>query len=86
VITLIVNPQDAVTLNYMVYSGAQLTLALRASGDDSQVVTEATSLDYLMREYNIPMPLSLPIGLEPRVDELVAPYLPNDGPTPTPTP
>jgi pilus assembly protein CpaB len=86
VITLIVTPQDAVSLNYMVFSGAQLTLALRSSGDDSQVATEATSLDYLMREYNIPMPLSLPFGMEPRVDELVSPVLPNDGPTPTPTP
>jgi pilus assembly protein CpaB len=28
-ITIIVNPQDAVTLNYLLYSGAQLTLALR---------------------------------------------------------
>jgi Flp pilus assembly protein CpaB len=86
VITLIVNPQDAVTLNYMVYSGAQLTLALRASGDDSLVETEATSLDFLMRHYNIPMPLSLPYGLEPRVDELSSPLLPNDGPQPTPLP
>jgi Flp pilus assembly protein CpaB len=86
VITLIVTPQDAVTLNYMVYSGAQLTLALRASGDDTLVVTEATSLDFLMRQYNIPMPLSLPYGVEPRVDELAAPRLPNDGPQPTPMP
>jgi hypothetical protein len=50
------------------------------------VATEATSLDYLMREYNIPMPLSLPVGLEPRVDELVSPLLPNDNPQPTPAP
>lgn len=86
VITLIVTPQDAVTLNYMVYSGAQLTLALRASGDDTLVETEAASLDFLMRHYNIPMPLSLPYGMEPRVDELVAPRLLNDGLQPTPMP
>jgi Flp pilus assembly protein CpaB len=86
VITLIVNPQDAVTLNYLVYAGAQLTLALRSSNDDSVVTTEAISLDYLMRNYNIPIPLSLPYGMEPRVDELVAPELPNDGPQLTPIP
>lgn len=86
IITLIVSPQDAVTLNYLVYAGAQLTLALRPSGDDTLVVTEATSLDFLLQNYNIPVPLSLPYGVEPRVDELVAPSLVNDTPLPTPTP
>jgi Flp pilus assembly protein CpaB len=33
VITLIVNPQDAVTLNYLIYGGAQLTLVLRNPRD-----------------------------------------------------
>jgi pilus assembly protein CpaB len=78
VITLIVAPQDAVTLNYMVFAGAQLTLALRPAGDDTRVQTEATTLDFLLKQYNIPVPVSLPYGMEPRVDDLVAPVLPND--------
>ena len=56
-ITLIVNPQDAVTLNYLVYAGSQLTLALRPSGDDTRVQTEATTLDFLLTQYNIPVPV-----------------------------
>lgn len=85
VITLIVTPQDAVTLNYLVYAGAQLTLALRPSGDDTRVQTEATTLDFLLKQYNIPVPVKLPYGMEPRIDELISPKLPNDVlPTPQP--
>jgi pilus assembly protein CpaB len=85
VITLIVTPQDAVTLNYLIYTGAQLTLALRPSGDDTRVQVEAATLDFLLKQYNIPVPARLPYGVEPRVDELVPPSLPNDAiPTPEP--
>jgi pilus assembly protein CpaB len=85
VITLIVNPQDAVTLNYLIYSGSQLTLALRASGDDSRVQTEAVTLQFLLDQYKIPVPVKLPYGMEPRVNELQSPSLPNDiRPTPRP--
>ena len=84
VITLIVTPQDAVTLNYLVYAGAEMTLALRATGDDGRVLTEAVTLPFLLNQYNIPVPSKLPYGIDPRVDELVAPVLPNDVPTPVP--
>jgi pilus assembly protein CpaB len=84
-ITLIVSPQDAVTLNYLIYAGSQLTLALRPSGDDSRVQTEATTMDFLLKQYNIPVPVKLPFGLEPRVDDLLLPQLANDV-VPTPEP
>jgi pilus assembly protein CpaB len=84
-ITLVVNPQDAVTLNYLVYAGSQLTLALRPSGDDTRVQTEATTMDFLLKQYNIPVPVKLPFGMEPRVDDLQPPQLVNDAePTPQP--
>lgn len=78
VITIIVTPQDAVTLNYLVYSGAQLTLALRSAGDDSKVPTEAATLDFLLKQYSIPVPVKLPYGLEPRLDQILPVQLPND--------
>jgi pilus assembly protein CpaB len=84
-ITLVVNPQDAVTLNYLVYAGSQLTLALRPSGDDTRVQTEPTTLDFLLKQYNIPVPVKLPYGMEPRVDDLLPPELTNDA-VPTPEP
>lgn len=63
VITLIVSPQDAVTLNYLVNTGAHLTLALRATGDDSRVQTEAVTLQFLLDQYRIPVPVKLPYGI-----------------------
>jgi pilus assembly protein CpaB len=78
VITLIVSPQEAVTLNYMLYSGAEMTLALRATGDDSLESTESATLQFVLDEYNITMPAKLPYGLEPRVNDLVLPGLTND--------
>lgn len=77
-ITLIVSPQDAVTLNYLIYSGAQLTLALRSAGDDTRVQTEAATLDFLLKQYNVPVPVKLPYGMQPRIDQLVPPQLQND--------
>ncbi|MCW5873367.1 MAG: Flp pilus assembly protein CpaB [Anaerolineales bacterium] len=73
IITLIVTPQDAVTLNYLIYVGAELNLALRASGDDSLITTEAVTLEFLLNNYNIPVPSKLPYGLAPRIDTLVSP-------------
>lgn len=85
VITLIVSPQDAVALTQLLYSGAQLTLALRSAGDDTRVQTESVTLQYLLEQYNITIPAKLPTGMEPPVRELKPPVLPNDAiPTPAP--
>ena len=85
IITLIVTPQDAVTLNYLIYSGAKLTLVLRGSGDDTRVQTEAVTLQFLMDQYKVPIPAKLPYGLEPRIDNLDAPSMLFQ-PTATPRP
>jgi pilus assembly protein CpaB len=72
-VTIIVSPQDAVTLNYLMLTGAQLSMALRPPNDDSQFISEAVTLDYLFSRYAIPLPSRLPYGLEPRVDGLILP-------------
>lgn len=77
IISLIVTPQDAVTLNYLMLSGAQLNLALRGAGDDQRIPTEAVTLQFLMEQYGIPYPAKLPYGIQPRVDELIYPSLEN---------
>ena len=77
-ITLIVSPQDAVTLNYLIYSGAMLNLALRNPYDQDPGISEAVTLDYLLSGYSITIPVKESYGLEPRVDVLTQPLLPND--------
>jgi pilus assembly protein CpaB len=70
-ITLVVTPQDAVTLNYvMLNRGAIINLVLRSAADNKTSKTEAVTLQFLMDQYNIPFPSKLPYGLEPRVDSL----------------
>lgn len=78
VITLIVTPQEAVTLNYILFSNAKFTLALRASGDDDIVTTSPATLQFLLNQYDITLPEKLPYGIEPRINTPVLPALPND--------
>ena len=82
-LSLVVTPQDAITLNYLLSSGAQLTLVLRNAGDDSRVQTQAVTLQYLLNQYNIPVPVRLPYSVEPRADEVVPPsFFPAPAPVP----
>jgi Flp pilus assembly protein CpaB len=78
VITLIVTPQDAVSLTWMLYNNFKFTLALRNSTDNSRTAVEAATLQYILSQYNFPVPAKLPFAVEPRVDQLTLPPLPND--------
>ena len=78
IVTLLVTPQDSVTMSYLIYSGAKITLTLRNATDESRVVTEAATLQFLLSQYNIPVPAKLPYAMQPRVDELISPFLPGD--------
>jgi Flp pilus assembly protein CpaB len=84
IITLIVSPQDAVMLNYMLQSGARLSLVMRRFEDDTAMVTEPVTLQFLLDQYGIPIPVKLPYGLEPRVDVIVPPALSGSQATPVP--
>jgi pilus assembly protein CpaB len=76
IITLIVSPQDADTLSYMVYTNAQIMMTLRNPSDQSRLATEAATLQFLLSQYNIPVPAKLPYALQPKIDALVAPTQP----------
>jgi pilus assembly protein CpaB len=84
VVTLVVAPQDAITLNYLMFNNAELTMALRGAGDDQRVQTDAVTLQYLMDQYNIPVPAKLPYGVDQTAAALPVPVLTNDQPTPAP--
>jgi Flp pilus assembly protein CpaB len=68
IITLVVSPQDAITLNQIMLTGpsAKINLALRSAGDTSQIQTDAVTLQFIMDQYKIPVPAKLPYGTEPR--------------------
>jgi pilus assembly protein CpaB len=67
-ITLVVSPQDAVSLNYMMVAGIRLNMALRNPNDATPIVTDAVTQQYLMEQKNIPLPAKLPYAIEPRID------------------
>lgn len=70
-VTVIVDPQEAVLLNYVMLAGVKLNFALRNPTDSQVITTEAVTLQYLLDQKAIPLPAKLPYGLEPRVDELL---------------
>lgn len=78
IVTLIVNPQDSIALNFFVYSNAILTLTLRNPNDTSRLEAQAETLSSLLARYGISLPSKLPYGTQPRIDILVPPVLPND--------
>ncbi len=88
VATLIVSPQDAVTLNYLMLSNANLNLVLRSAGDDQRIDTEAVTLQFVFDQYRIPVPAKLPYSTNPRVDDSPASILsfPDPGTRSTATP
>lgn len=73
IITLIVTPQDAVALTYLMNSGTKFTLVLRAPDDTSRVETEAATLQYLLSQYAIPVPAKLPYVMDMPVPTPVPP-------------
>jgi pilus assembly protein CpaB len=75
-ITLIVSPQDSITLSYLVLTNAQIMMTLRNPGDDGRQATEASTLQFLLSQYNIPVPAKLPYSMQPAITTL-APPIPN---------
>ncbi|HSB00761.1 MAG TPA: SAF domain-containing protein [Anaerolineales bacterium] len=78
IVTLMVNPQDSISLNYFVYTGAMLSMSLRNPNDTSRFAAESATLTSLLTQYNISLPSKLPYAVQPRVDDLNPPGLPND--------
>lgn len=78
IVTLMVNPQDSISLNYFVYTGAMLSMTLRNPNDTSRFAAESATLTSLLTQYNISLPSKLPYAVEPRITVLTPPALPND--------
>jgi pilus assembly protein CpaB len=84
IITLIVTPQDALTLQWAIGSGGNLTLTLRSPDDTTATETVSVTLQYLMQTYNVTLPVRLPYGQSLPLTEVVVPVLPNDTPAAQP--
>lgn len=71
-ITLILSPQDVVTIKYLQEANAILTLALRSAGDLQPINTNSVTLQFVLEQKNIQIPAKLPYGIYPSVrDQLL---------------
>jgi hypothetical protein len=83
IITLIVTPQDSITLTYLLNAQqldpagnktqARLSMTLRNPTDQARQATEASTLQFLLSQYNIPIPAKLPYALQPALPSLLSP-------------
>ncbi|MFP4321194.1 MAG: hypothetical protein ACLFTK_01940 [Anaerolineales bacterium] len=70
IVTLGVEPQDALVLTWALDANIPITLALRSATDAGTTPTTAVTLQYLIENYNIPQPPILPFALEPAIRRL----------------
>lgn len=70
-VTLLLPQQDALVLKYLREIGAIVDLALRNPDDQSVVSTEAVTLEYILRRFNIPVPPKLDYTYKYRAAELM---------------
>jgi pilus assembly protein CpaB len=78
IVTLLVSPQDSITLSYLIQTNAELNMTLRNPSDQARQATEASTLQFLLSQYNIPVPAKLPYSLQPQTNVLGGLVLPND--------
>jgi Flp pilus assembly protein CpaB len=67
IITLGVPPQEAVVITWAVEARIPITLALRSATDTSRIPTDPVTMDYIMNEYNITLPVKRNYALEPAI-------------------
>jgi pilus assembly protein CpaB len=91
IITLAVTPQDAVILQWAVEARMPISFALRSARDTGGVPTDPVSLDYIMQQFNITVPVPRTYTIEPAVRSIRQLFvgnqisLGNNQPTPVPS-
>ncbi len=69
VVTLIVSPQEALALNWALRAGLDLVLTLRSPNDPTvSDETESVTLQYLVENFDITVPLKLPYASDARIE------------------
>ena len=53
-------------------------MTLRNPTDQARQATEASTLQFLLSQYNIPVPAKLPYAVQPALSTLTMPFLTND--------
>lgn len=71
IVTLAVNPQDALVLLWLRQSGIYSEMALRAAGEENaDHLTEAVTLQYMLTRFNIAVPPKIEFIMAPSIGDL----------------
>ncbi len=73
-----VTPQEALAISFVLRLHADLTYALRSTGDTTAISVPSMDLKRLMEDFKIDLPSSLSYGTVPRIDVPFVPVLGND--------
>lgn len=84
IVILSMTVQDALAVKFALETGVEIHLALRSQGDNSVFITSSVSLPQIVEQGIMTIPEPPTFGLEPRVDLVPTPGVPNLPPTPSP--
>jgi pilus assembly protein CpaB len=63
VVTLIMTPQDALTLYWATKSDVDIMLTLRGTADDTETLTTSVTLEFLLEQYSVAIPNKIPVRI-----------------------
>jgi Flp pilus assembly protein CpaB len=66
-VTVAVTPQEALVLIWLIEARVPLNFFLRSAADNSRVLTDPVTLDYIMETYTIPVPARRDFSIEPAI-------------------
>lgn len=84
IVILSMTVQDALAVKYALETGIEIHLALRSQGDNSLFITTSVSLPQIVEQGLLTIPIPPVYGLEPRVDLVPTPGVPDLPATPSP--
>ncbi len=67
ILSLAVTPQEAVTLAYLIEAKVPITFALRPANETGSESTRQVTLEFIMSEYGIELPVRRPYAIEPAI-------------------
>ncbi len=82
IVILSMTVQDALTVKFALETGVEIHLALRSQGDNSVFITTSVSLPQIVEQGILAIPEPGEFGLEPRLDLVPTPGVPDIPPTP----
>ncbi|MFZ0544459.1 MAG: hypothetical protein WAM60_03420, partial [Candidatus Promineifilaceae bacterium] len=77
IVILSMTVQDALAYKFALETGVEIHLALRSQGDNSVFITTSVSLPQIVDQGILSIPEPATFGLEPRVDLVPTPGVPN---------